>query len=123
MPRQITRAAFGPLLEGVLHRLRRQLDARQSIISRSKVERCELTKGPLIGQGSFGRVRMATHEKTGTPYAVKLVDKEKILANRTRDRDTVERLEALGWLAVRVWEHEDPDSAADRIERLVRGRR
>jgi DNA mismatch endonuclease (patch repair protein) len=48
--------------------------------------------------------------------------REKIEANRDRDRDTDRRLEDAGWLVVRVWEHEDPREAARRIERLVRSR-
>ena len=47
----------------------------------------------------------------------------KIEANRCRDADTVQQLVALTWVAVRIWEHEDPSAAADRIERVVRGRR
>jgi DNA mismatch endonuclease (patch repair protein) len=37
-----------------------------------------------------------------------------------RDRDTDERLAEAGWTVVRVWEHEPPSAAADRIERLIR---
>lgn len=48
--------------------------------------------------------------------------REKIETNRLRDRDTDERLAAEGWEVVRVWEHEEPTAAADRIERLVRQR-
>ncbi|RRO18651.1 very short patch repair endonuclease [Saccharopolyspora rhizosphaerae] len=40
-----------------------------------------------------------------------------------RDRDTDAELTAAGWLVVRVWEHEDPEAAADRIVDLVRDRR
>jgi DNA mismatch endonuclease, patch repair protein len=39
-----------------------------------------------------------------------------------RDRDTEMQLAAAGWLAVRVWEHEDPVEAAQAIEQLVRDR-
>ncbi len=39
----------------------------------------------------------------------------KIEANRSRDRDTDSRLEEEGWYAVRVWEHEEPREAAERI--------
>jgi DNA mismatch endonuclease (patch repair protein) len=46
--------------------------------------------------------------------------KAKIEANRARDRDTNERLRAAGWIVIRIWEHEDPVKAADRIERVVR---
>lgn len=44
----------------------------------------------------------------------------KIDGNVDRDRRTDAHLEALGWHVVRVWEHEDPHAAADRIEQLLR---
>lgn len=40
----------------------------------------------------------------------------KIAANISRDRDTDAKLAQLGWRSVRVWEHERPAEAADRIE-------
>ena len=46
--------------------------------------------------------------------------RRKIDANVTRDRDTTARLENDGWRVVRVWEHELPAVAADRILRLLR---
>ena len=45
---------------------------------------------------------------------------EKLDANVTRDRDTNRRLAEAGWTALRVWEHEDPEDAADRVQRAVR---
>jgi DNA mismatch endonuclease (patch repair protein) len=48
--------------------------------------------------------------------------REKIETNRDRDRDTDRRLVEAGWSVLRVWEHESPGDAADRIERLVRAR-
>ncbi|MGH3712036.1 MAG: very short patch repair endonuclease [Micromonosporaceae bacterium] len=39
----------------------------------------------------------------------------KIAANVARDEDTDRRLAVAGWRVVRVWEHEQPDLAADRI--------
>lgn len=45
--------------------------------------------------------------------------KEKLDANERRDRDTDRELTAAGWLVVRVWEHEDPVAAADRVETAV----
>jgi DNA mismatch endonuclease (patch repair protein) len=48
--------------------------------------------------------------------------REKILANRARDSDTSVRLRQRGWLVVRVWEHEDPTRAAERVARRVRAR-
>ncbi|MCV7199968.1 very short patch repair endonuclease [Mycobacterium angelicum] len=48
--------------------------------------------------------------------------REKIEANVRRDRDTDAALKQAGWVAVRVWEHEDPAEAADRVTALVRAR-
>jgi DNA mismatch endonuclease, patch repair protein len=39
-----------------------------------------------------------------------------------RDCDTDAQLAAAGWLAVRIWEHEDPIKAARMLEQLVRDR-
>ncbi|MDX1888144.1 very short patch repair endonuclease [Mycolicibacterium sp. 050158] len=47
---------------------------------------------------------------------------DKVQANRARDRDTDGRLDAAGWVSVRIWEHEDPVDAAQRVEEVVRGR-
>ncbi len=48
---------------------------------------------------------------------------DKIAANRKRDEETVEKLKGAGWSVERVWEHEPPDEAADRIASLVAGLR
>lgn len=45
--------------------------------------------------------------------------REKIEHNKLRDAETDEILRTAGWLVVRVWEHEDPDTAAGRIEAIV----
>ncbi|WP_075978505.1 very short patch repair endonuclease [Actinokineospora bangkokensis] len=47
----------------------------------------------------------------------------KIEANRTRDRDTDRRFAESGWAVVRVWEHEDPAVAAERVREVVARRR
>jgi DNA mismatch endonuclease (patch repair protein) len=50
--------------------------------------------------------------------------RDKILGNVARDRDTNERLARMGWAVERVWEHEKPSEAADRVEAtLLRLRR
>lgn len=48
---------------------------------------------------------------------------EKVEKNRTRDADTDRRLAEAGWAVLRVWEHEDPQSAAQRVLALVSSRR
>jgi DNA mismatch endonuclease (patch repair protein) len=45
---------------------------------------------------------------------------QKLDRNVERDRRTGEELTSSGWRVVRVWEHEKPDAAADRIEAAVR---
>jgi DNA mismatch endonuclease (patch repair protein) len=46
----------------------------------------------------------------------------KLRRNRERDAATDELLRESGWAVVRVWEHEEPIEAADRVESLVRSR-
>jgi DNA mismatch endonuclease (patch repair protein) len=47
----------------------------------------------------------------------------KIEGNRRRDADTDARLADAGWVAFRVWEHEDMEEAADRLAVLLTARR
>jgi DNA mismatch endonuclease (patch repair protein) len=47
---------------------------------------------------------------------------DKLRANVERDRDSDRLLTEHGWLVTRVWEHEDPVLAADRIDSLLRSR-
>jgi DNA mismatch endonuclease (patch repair protein) len=46
----------------------------------------------------------------------------KLAANQLRDRDTDGRLEDAGWIVLRIWEHELPADAADKVELAVRTR-
>lgn len=48
---------------------------------------------------------------------------EKVASNRSRDQDTDRRLADAGWTSIRVWEHEDPNAAAERIREVVSARR
>ena len=43
----------------------------------------------------------------------------KIARNVERDADTTDRLQAAGWTVLRFWEHEDPESVADRVQEKV----
>lgn len=43
----------------------------------------------------------------------------KIERNRARDRDTTERLEALGWVVLRFWEHTPASAVVEAVVRAV----
>lgn len=43
----------------------------------------------------------------------------KIKQNQERDLDTNRRLEAAGWVVIRVWEHEAPEEASQKIYDIV----
>lgn len=45
--------------------------------------------------------------------------RDKINANRIRDRRLRAQLKRAGWRVVRVWEHEDPERAAMKIRKLL----
>lgn len=45
----------------------------------------------------------------------------KIEGNIARDSDTDSRLQEAGWRVIRIWEHEQPTSAAERIWTMLRG--
>ena len=47
---------------------------------------------------------------------------EKFQRNQERDKRKDEQLKEMGWLPIHVWEHEDPDTAARNIEKLVKER-
>lgn len=45
----------------------------------------------------------------------------KIDTNRARDADVTAQLEALGWIVMRFWEHEDPVEVCGRIRAWMDG--
>jgi DNA mismatch endonuclease, patch repair protein len=44
----------------------------------------------------------------------------KIARNQARDAAAMAALRAAGWIGLRIWEHEPPDLAADRVSEAVR---
>ncbi len=48
---------------------------------------------------------------------------QKLASNAMRDRETEQLLSANGWTVIRIWEHEDVELAATRIESVVASRR
>lgn len=47
---------------------------------------------------------------------------DKIAGNQARDHETNEALRNAGWLVIRVWEHEDPEQAAEAVAEAVKSR-
>lgn len=45
---------------------------------------------------------------------------EKVAKNRARDAETTRLLTGAGWTVLRIWEHEDPATAAARVAAAVR---
>ncbi|MDX3100461.1 very short patch repair endonuclease [Nonomuraea angiospora] len=45
--------------------------------------------------------------------------REKIEGNKARDAETTEQLVAAGWTVIRIWEHEDPAAAADKVGHVI----
>lgn len=45
---------------------------------------------------------------------------DKIARNIERDVETTAYLQDSGWTVLRFWEHQDPESVADQVERAVR---
>jgi DNA mismatch endonuclease (patch repair protein) len=43
----------------------------------------------------------------------------KIKQNQERDIDTTKHLEEAGWKVIRVWEHENPEKASEKIYKII----
>jgi len=99
--------------------------------------RFRVDRSPLTGLRSradilFGPARVAVYvdgcfwhscPQHGTrPKANSEWWKRKLDRNQERDRETDRVLREHGWTVLRIWEHEDPVAAADRVEATVRAR-
>ena len=49
--------------------------------------------------------------------------KNKIKQNQVRDEDTNKRLKKAGWRVIRVWEHENPEKASEKIYNIIMKRK
>ena len=103
-------------LRRILHARGRRFFVDRRVTSRTR------TRADLV----FPRARVAVfvdgcfwhfcEEHAHLPKANAGLWRAKLLANRQRDARHDEVLRAEGWKVVRVWEHEDPGQAADRVE-------
>ena len=110
--------------------LRRELHARGL---RYRIHVSVLTKPRRVADVAFSGLRVAVFvdgcfwhgcpEHASWPSHNAELWKKKIDDNRARDAETTQRLVQAGWRVVRIWEHEQPGDAADRVEaELARGR-
>ena len=106
-------------LRSALHRLglRYLVNARPILSSARRAD--VVFRGPRVAvfvDGCFwhGCAAHGTWPKSNAEWW-----RAKIETNRARDADTNRRLRAEGWRVVRVWSHQNMDSAARVIARLV----
>lgn len=108
--------------------LRKELHARGL---RYRLQVPLLTKPRRVADIVFPRAKLAVFvdgcfwhgcpEHASWPKSNAQFWRDKIETNRARDADTDRRLGASGWRVIRVWAHERPGEAANRIENVVRG--
>ncbi|MDG9704957.1 very short patch repair endonuclease [Streptomyces sp. DH37] len=78
------------------------------------------TKVAVFLDGCFwhGCPEHATHPRANREWW-----RQKLDRNISRDLETTERLLGEGWAVLRFWEHESPDTVADRIAQVVTERK
>ncbi len=108
-----------------------ELALRRELWSRGLRYRVDATPTPGRRRADlvFARARVAVYvdgcfwhrcpEHSTTPTRNRAWWAAKLDANVARDRATDDELEAAGWVVVRVWEHEDPLEAAERVQGAV----
>ena len=97
---------------------------------RYRIDRRPLAGVPSRADLVFGPAKVAVYvdgcfwhscpEHGTMPRANEEFWQAKLARNRERDAAVNEALAEAGWTVVRVWEHEEIDAAADRVERAVR---
>lgn len=110
-------------LRRLLHQrgLRYRLQVRPSAELRQRIDIAFMKEKVAVDvRGCFWH-RCPQHATSSTANAERWADK--LTRNVERDHSTQRTLEDLGWTLIVVWEHDDPNAAADRIESIVRARR
>jgi DNA mismatch endonuclease, patch repair protein len=117
------------------HGTQPERELRSALYARGLRYRVDVS--PIRGFGRradlvFSRARIAVYvdgcfwhscpQHATTPKSNREWWEEKLAANVARDRKTDRDLAELGWTVVRVWEHEDMESAAERIAALYSDR-
>jgi DNA mismatch endonuclease (patch repair protein) len=98
--------------------LRYRVDARPEAALRGRAD--ILFPGPRVAVYVDGCFWHSCPDHGVLPKGNREWWRAKLEATVERDRASEDALAARGWTVVRVWEHEDPVAAADRIEAAVR---
>lgn len=110
------------LLRSALHRMGLRFYVDRPVIEGSR-RRADIvfprTKVAVFVDGCFwhGCPIHGTQSKSNSAFWT-----DKIRTNQIRDQDTNHTLESIGWLPIRIWEHELAEEAAQRILAIVRSR-
>jgi DNA mismatch endonuclease (patch repair protein) len=104
-----------------LHRrgYRYRVDARPDPSLRGRADL--LFRGPRVAVYVDGCFWHGCNEHGVLPKSNREWWRAKLRRTAERDRATERTLRSLGWKVVRVWEHEDPVAAADRVEEALGG--
>jgi DNA mismatch endonuclease (patch repair protein) len=96
---------------------------------RYRVDAAPLARGRRRADVLFSKAKVAVYvdgcfwhgcpDHRSWPAANRAWWQAKLLANQARDRSTDSELAGAGWTVVRVWEHEDPVTAAVRVAQAV----
>jgi DNA mismatch endonuclease, patch repair protein len=97
---------------------------------RYRVDRRPLKGVPSRADLVFGPAKVAVYvdgcfwhscpEHGTMPRSNEAFWQDKLTRNQERDAKVNDLLTAAGWTVVRIWEHEEIESAADRVESAVR---
>jgi DNA mismatch endonuclease (patch repair protein) len=97
---------------------------------RYRIDRRPLKGVPSRADLVFGPAKVAVYvdgcfwhscpEHGTMPRSNEAFWRDKLSRNQERDATVNGLLDAAGWTVVRVWEHEEIDAAADRVESAVR---
>lgn len=106
-------------LRSELHRrgLRYRVDHRPEADLRTRADL--VFKGPRVAVFVDGCFWHACPQHATQPASNADWWREKLEANAARDQRVTQALEDRGWHVIRIWEHEDPDEAADKVEDAV----
>lgn len=108
-------------LRSELHRRGLRFRVDLSVSETSRLRPDVVFTGPRVVVFVDGCFWHRCPEHGSVPKANRAWWDEKLSENVRRDRRHDSVLKSEGWTVIRVWEHEDPAEAADRIVHAVRG--